>query len=164
MNLIYLTSDVAGSKPRTLRAIRSVWAACDCPGSLDDAFRSYDDLIEDGEVLLCAADDAQAQTAQKHLADEGATCRVEQVENPEADEPREAEGLAGLLLRGVPEPSGKEPSFTAVKVSLILMHAAEGNPTFALSIARALGRITDDALWNGVEDAILETFPPVRIR
>jgi hypothetical protein len=164
MNLVYLTSDAANSKPRTLRAIRAAMLALGSGGSLDDAFRAYDDLLADGEVLLGSGDVEAAKAAASALAHDGATYRIENVEVEHDDHEPEAEGLIGKLLQSQPEPSGNEPSFTASKCAMIVLHAVDGNPTYALSIARAIGRVTNDTLWNEVEDVILESFPPARVR
>lgn len=167
MNLVFLTSDVGNSKPRTLRLIRFVQASLGASSTLDDAFRAYDALLEDGEVLLGSGDDEQVARAVEAIERDGSRHRVEPVNDAEIGEATWEEppqSLMGQLLKGVqPQPSGNEPSFKAAKASMILLHAVDGNPTYALSIARALGRVTDDTLWNEVEDVILESFPPVRI-
>lgn len=163
MNLVYLTSDAGGSKPRTLRAIRAAHLALGADASLEAAFRAYDDLLADGEVLLGSGDEAAAKLAADALGKDDAECRIEAVEDAETAEP-EPEGLRDRLLKSAPQPSDREPSFTASRCAMILLHAVDGNPTYALSIGRALGRVTGDGLWNEVEDVILESFPPARVR
>lgn len=168
MTNLYLTSDAAGSKSRTIRAIRAALLALGSPASLSDALSVYDDWVETGSVWLGCGDDEAVGNAARALAADAVSYTMEQVDDPEIgpepDDQPEAEGLIGKLLTTAPQPSGREPSFTAAKCAMILLHAVDGNPTYALSICRALGRVTNDGMWNEVEDVILESFPPAPVR
>lgn len=130
-------------KAKTVRALRDAVEALGYTRiSVTEAFGLYEYLVAEGDLFLGVGDEPTATRAGAMLTDVGLGYRIEDAD--EDDLP----------------PDAAYPEDAAAKAAMVLLHALDGNPNYALQIAKAFGRVTGDEVWDEVARLVLEAFPP----
>ena len=141
---VYITQKGEG-KAKTLRGILEALRLLDGDATMSNAAALYDALVEHGRAYIGAIDldDLSVFDARMEAGEFGVAFTVEPAQD---DDPAPA----------IPDDLDMGRAFSA---GMILLHALDGNPTYALQIAQGFRRVLDDPFWDHVAAALLAVFP-----
>ena len=148
MSTIYITGVADGARTPVVRAIRDALDVLGWKANIGAALDVIAAVEADGEVRLFEHDDEE-------LIDRAAAIlNAAGVDTEVRDDDSDSE----LPAEWKPSADAPPPS-VGHDSALILMHLCEGNPNYALTIARSLKRVSGDDTWDRVADVLLSVFP-----